>query len=61
MPVHLQQNLEMTRLYLGFAHNLFFYKEFMKEASNAIKNNSFKEYQVEFLKTRKANELMHDL
>ena len=53
---HLFKIGEMLGLRLNTIHNLFFYKTFMKEASNAIKNNSFKKYQAEFLKTRKANE-----
>ena len=47
---------EMLGLRLNTIHNLFFYKTFMKEASDAIKNNNFKQYQTDFLKTRKANE-----
>jgi len=43
-------------LRLNTIHNLFFYKTFMKEVSDAIKNQKFKEYQTDFLKTRKANE-----
>ena len=46
----------MLGLRLNTIHNLFFYKTFMKEASNAIKNKKFKEYQIDFLKVRKANE-----
>ncbi|MDC0182908.1 tRNA guanosine(34) transglycosylase Tgt [Nitrosomonadales bacterium] len=53
---HLFKIGEMLGLRLNTIHNLFFYKTFMKEASDAIKNNSFKKYQIEFLKTRKANE-----
>jgi queuine tRNA-ribosyltransferase len=53
---HLFKIGEMLGLRLNTIHNLFFYKTFMKEASDAIKNNSFKKYQIDFLKTRKANE-----
>ncbi|MAR99821.1 MAG: tRNA guanosine(34) transglycosylase Tgt [Nitrosomonadales bacterium] len=53
---HLFKIGEMLGLRLNTIHNLFFYKTFMKEASDAIKNNSFKQYQIDFLKTRKANE-----
>ena len=53
---HLFKIGEMLGLRLNTIHNLFFYKTFMKEASNAIKNKKFKEYQIDFLKVRKANE-----
>ena len=53
---HLFKIGEMLGLRLNTIHNLFFYKTFMEEASNAIKNQKFKEYQNDFLKTRKANE-----
>ena len=53
---HLFKIGEMLGLRLNTIHNLFFYKTFMKEASDAIKNNTFKKYQIDFLKTRKANE-----
>ena len=53
---HLFKIGEMLGLRLNTIHNLFFYKTFMKEASNAIKNKKFKEYQIDFLKIRKANE-----
>ena len=53
---HLFKIGEMLGLRLNTIHNLFFYKTFMKEASDAINNNTFKKYQTDFLKTRKANE-----
>jgi queuine tRNA-ribosyltransferase len=53
---HLFKIGEMLGLRLNTIHNLFFYKTFMKEASDAIKHQKFKEYQTLFLKTRKANE-----
>ena len=53
---HLFKIGEMLGLRLNTIHNLFFYKTFMKEASDAIINNTFKKYQTDFLKTRKANE-----
>ena len=53
---HLFKIGEMLGLRLNTIHNLFFYKTFMKEASDAIKDQKFKEYQTDFLKTRKANE-----
>jgi len=58
---HLFKIGEMLGLRLNTIHNLFFYKTFMHEAGDAIKNNKFKQYQSDFLKTRKANELMNDL
>ena len=53
---HLFRIGEILGLRLNTIHNLFFYKTFMKETSDAIKNNTFKKYQIDFLKTRKANE-----
>ena len=53
---HLFKIGEMLGSRLNTIHNLFFYKTFMKEASYAIENHSFKQYKIDFLKNRKANE-----
>ena len=53
---HLFKIGEMLGSRLNTLHNLFFYKQIMLEAAEAIKNNNFLAFQRNFHKTRKTND-----
>ncbi|MDC0423248.1 tRNA guanosine(34) transglycosylase Tgt [Methylophilaceae bacterium] len=53
---HLFKIGEMLGSRLNTLHNLFFYKQIMLEAAEAIKNNNFLTFQRNFLETRKTND-----
>jgi queuine tRNA-ribosyltransferase len=53
---HLFKIGEMLGSRLNTLHNLFFYKQIMLEATEAIKNNNFLYFKKNFLETRKTND-----
>jgi len=53
---HLFKIGEMLGSRLNTLHNLFFYKQIMLEASEAIKNNHFLVFKKNFLENRKTND-----